>query len=98
MSLKQNSLFYDLSVYLVEQQDYNVLYFNVRESEIWLSKNINKVENIIRIVNKRFDWKNRINSDIANIFQRVQSLKKNTTKITINISIIYISKLETVDK
>src|SRR5699024_1341616 len=77
MPLKQNSLFYDLSVYLVEQQDYNVLYFNVRENEIWLSKNINKVENIIRIVNKRFDWKNRLKSDIAKVYQRVQSLKKN---------------------
>src|SRR5690625_3366956 len=97
MPLKQNSLFYDLSVYLVEQQNYNVLYFNVRENEIWLSKNINKVENIIRIVNKRFDWKNRLKSDIAKVFQRAQSLKKQFTQKTINISNIYITDLEPVD-
>src|SRR5699024_8733176 len=70
---------------------------NVRENEIWLSKNINKVENIIRIVNKRFDWKNRLKSDIAKVFQRVQSLKKHFTQKTINISNIYITDLEPVD-
>src|SRR5699024_9426431 len=97
MPLKQNSLFYDLSVYLVEQQDYNVLYFNVRENEIWLSKNINKVEDIIRIVNKRFAWKNRLKSDIAKVYQRVQSLKKHLTEQTINRTDIYITDVEPVD-
>src|SRR5690625_2764443 len=97
MPLKQNSLFYDLSVYLVEQQNYNVLYFNVRENEIWLSKNINKVENIIRIVNKRFDLKNLIKSDISKVYQKAQSLKKQFTQKKINISNKYITDLEPVD-
>lgn len=97
MSLKQKSLFYDLAVYLVDQEEYDVLYFNIKENEIWLSKQINKEENIIRIINKRFDWKNRLKSDMATVFQRVKSLKKPYTQKVVNISNVYITDLEPVD-
>src|SRR5699024_5066565 len=97
MPLKQNCMYNSLAVYLVKQQNYNVLYVKVKENEICLSKNINKVENIRRSVNKRFDWKNRLKSEIAKVFQRAQSLKKQFTQKTINISNIYITDLEPVD-
>lgn len=97
MTLKQESLFYDLSVYLVEQKEYDVLYFNIKENEIWLSKTNNKEENIIRIINKRFDWKNRLKSDMATVFQRAKSLKKFYSQKVVNIANIYITDLEPVD-
>lgn len=97
MQSKQESLMYDLSTYLVSEEKYNVLYMNIKESEIWLTKEIDKTESIIRIVNKRLDWKNRLKSDMASVFQRARSMKKSYTHKIINITNIYITDLEPVD-
>ena len=97
MQSKQESLMYDLSTYLVNEKNYNVLYMNIKDNEIWLTKEIDKTENIIRIINKRLDWKNRLKSDMATVFQRARSMKKSYAHKVINITNIYITDLEPVD-
>lgn len=97
MESKQKSLMYDLATYFVNEKKYKVLYINIKESEVWLSKEIEKTDNMIRIVNKRLDWKNRLKSDMATVFQRARSMEKSYSHKVINITNIYITDLEPVD-
>lgn len=97
MSSKQQFLLYDLAAYFVTEKNYDVLYMNIKENEIWLSNESNNEESIIRILNKNFDWKNRLKSDMAIVFQRVRAIKKKFSQRVINVSNIYIAEEEPVD-
>lgn len=97
MSSKQQSLLYDLAAYFVTEKNYSVMYMNLKENEIWLTNEINKEESIIRIINKSFDWKNRLKSDIATVFQRVRAINKTYSLKIVNVSNIYIAEEEPVD-
>lgn len=67
---------YHIAYELVRKENYDVLYVNAENHEIWLEKKIKRKSNIIRFTYKSFDWANQLKSDIAHVLQRVDQLKK----------------------
>lgn len=97
MSFEEKSLLYDLSAHLVTKENFEVLYFNMKASEIWLAKNINREEHIVRIIHRSFNWKNHLKSDMTTVFQRARALSKRLTQKTVNITNIYVADEVPVD-
>lgn len=97
MSFEEKSLLYDLSAHLVTEENFEVLYFNMKASEIWLAKNINREEHIVRIIHRSFNWKNHLKSDMTTVFQRARALSKRLTQKTVNITNIYVADEVPVD-
>ena len=96
MSVTEKFLLYDLSRQLIDD-NYKVLFVNLKHDEIWLTKSTNTSNEIIRIINKRFDWKNRLKNDVITVINRAKAMETKYTSKRINIKNIYITDLEPVD-
>ncbi|AIF43423.1 rhomboid family intramembrane serine protease [Virgibacillus sp. SK37] len=88
---------YGIAHHLVFQGQYEVLYINENEQEIWLEQYHNKVSKVIRIINKGFDWKNHLKRDIAQVFQKVKAMKRLLVGKHVEIHNVYVHSTEPVD-
>lgn len=88
---------YQLAYKLVTEDNYDVLHFNVKANEIWLEKQTRKVSKVIRLIQRGFNWKNHLKTDIATVFQRVRAMNKYFVGKNIEIMNVYVTDDEPVD-
>jgi rhomboid protease GluP len=75
MYLDEQYKLYHIAYHLVTENNFDILHINEKADEIWLEKYENKISKIVRFVHKGFDWKNHLKRDIAQVFQKSQSIK-----------------------
>lgn len=97
MYLDEQFSMYQLAHHLVTKHQFEVLYINNKEEEIWLEQNVKRNSNVIRLIHKGFDWKNHLRNDIAITFQRCKALSKVITGKFITIHNVYFSSHPPVD-
>ncbi|MFD2630832.1 rhomboid family intramembrane serine protease [Oceanobacillus kapialis] len=98
MYLDEQYAMYKLAHHLVTNHQFEVLYINNKEEEIWLEQNIKRDSNVVRLVHKGFDWKNHLRNDVAVAFQRGKALEKVMKGKFITIHNIYFSSHPPVDE
>lgn len=97
MNLTIKDAIYHFAYYLVKDEHFDIVYMNVQHNEIWVRKTVNKKTQIIRLVNKQFNWKNHLKVDIAKVFQQVKMMRNQIKGNDISIFNIYTSYDEPVD-
>lgn len=75
MTLNQQYLMYTFADDLVKNHQFDLLYVNEKNNEIWLEKYENRSSKVVRLIHKGFDWKNHLKQDISLLFQRVRNVK-----------------------
>lgn len=97
MHLEEQYYLYDFTKYLMMNESYQLAHFNTKKNEIWLVKSKWRSTKIIRLVQRGFDWRNHLKTDIAQLFQQVRNLRRQIGSKNIEIHNVYISSLEPVD-
>ncbi|MGM8365132.1 rhomboid family intramembrane serine protease [Virgibacillus sp. W0181] len=97
MYLMEQYTLYRLASQLVTNDDYEILYFNDAQDEVWLEKTENKKTKVVRLFHKGFNWKNHLKKDIATVFQKTKMMKKRLMSKNIEIYNIYIASLPPID-
>src|SRR5690625_1483560 len=97
MHLEEQYYLYDFTKYLMMNDSYQLAHFNTKKNEIWLVKSKWRSTKIIRLVQRGFDWRNHLKTDITQLFQQVRNLRRQIGSKNIEIHNVYISSLEPVD-
>lgn len=97
MHLQEQYYLYDFTKYLIKNEGYQLAHFNTKKNEIWLVKSKWRSTKIIRLIQRGFDWRNHLKTDIALLFQQVRNLRRQIGGKNIQIHNVYISSLEPVD-
>src|SRR5699024_12769221 len=79
-------------------EDLELLYMNRRTDEVWQQKQKKQQYNVVRFIQKEFDWKNHLKNDIAKVFQRVMTLKHIFKGKNIEVYNVYINENEPGDE
>lgn len=98
MHLKEKYTLYRMAQQIVNEGNYNVIYMNDQEQEIWLEKYSNKTSTIVRLVHRGFDWKNHLKRDIAIVFQRIKAMKRLLTAKQTVVHNVYVASHPPVDE
>ncbi|WP_042223452.1 rhomboid family protein [Oceanobacillus manasiensis] len=98
MYVNEQYSMYQMAYHLVTKHQFELLYINNKEEEIWLEQNKKRNSNVIRLVHKGFDWKNHLRNDIAVAFQHGKALKKVISGKFITIHNVYFSSHPPVDE
>ncbi|MCM3396764.1 MULTISPECIES: rhomboid family intramembrane serine protease [Oceanobacillus] len=97
MYLDDQYKLYHMAYELVANQQFDILHIDHNTNEIWLEKYVNKRSNVIRLIQKGFDWKNHLKRDIAIVFQKAKAMKKLLAGKHIELYNVYISSHAPVD-
>lgn len=76
MSLNEQYLLYTYAEELIKNHQFNLLYMNEKNDEIWLEKYENRSSTVVRLIHKGFDWKNHLKQDVSFLVQRIRNLKR----------------------
>ncbi|TRM12710.1 rhomboid family intramembrane serine protease [Lentibacillus cibarius] len=95
MELEEKYRMYDLAYQLTGAADFEVLDFS--DNEIWLTRKSGKVSKVVRLYHGGFDWKNHMKNDIAQVFQKIKSIKRLLRGKQIEIHNVYIATYAPVD-
>ncbi|GGC91730.1 rhomboid family intramembrane serine protease [Thalassobacillus devorans] len=98
MFIEEEFYFWQLTHDLVVNQGFDILHVNEMTSEVWLEKQINRKNHIVRLYRSQFDWSNHIKKDIARINQHIQKNKHMFVGKEINVHAVYISEYSPVDE
>lgn len=82
---------------LIEQREFEPIYVNQKQDEVWLQKYSRKNTTIIRFIQKGFNWKNELKTDMARTFNRYEALKQFIFGKNVVIHNIYVSTHPPVD-
>ncbi|WP_249871094.1 rhomboid family intramembrane serine protease [Oceanobacillus saliphilus] len=97
MYLDEQYKLYHAAHSLVTDNHFDVLHIDENSNEIWLEKYENKTSQVVRFVQKGFDWKNHLKRDIAQVFQKSKSMKKLILGKRIELYNVYVSSHAPVD-
>ncbi|MBP2078191.1 rhomboid family intramembrane serine protease [Oceanobacillus polygoni] len=97
MYLDDQYKLYHTAYELVSKHQFDILHIDHNASEIWLKKYGNKRSQVVRLIQKGFDWKNHLKHDVALVFQKVKAMKKLLASKHIEIHNVYISSHVPVD-
>ena len=98
LDLTEQYTLYRLAFQLMKKDDYELIYFNESNDEVWLQKRENRKTKIIRLLHKHFDWKNHLKKDIAQVFHKIKIRRNRFYERNIEIFNIYITSLAPVDQ
>lgn len=97
MDITEQYYMYQLAYRLVTEDSYDMLHMNVKTNEVWLEKQSRKESKVIRLVQRGFNWKNHLKTDIASVFQRVKAMNKYFVGKDVEIMNVYVTDYEPVD-
>ncbi|SEB12231.1 rhomboid protease GluP [Thalassobacillus cyri] len=97
MFIEEEFYFWKLTHDLVVNQGFDILHVNEANSEVWLEKQINRKNHILRLYRTQFDWSNHVKNDIARINQHIQKNKHMFVGKELNVHAVYISEYSPVD-
>lgn len=97
MFLEDTYYFYKLTDYLVRKQGFEIIFIDNSETEIWLQRNKLKQNDVIRLINKEFDWKNQLKTDIERSISSNVILDQLILGRNIQLHNVYIAKRAPVD-
>ncbi|WP_339228125.1 rhomboid family intramembrane serine protease [Oceanobacillus sp. FSL K6-2867] len=97
MYLDDQYKLYHTAYELVTNHQFDILHIDQNTNEIWLEKYANKKSQVIRLVQKGFDWKNHLKQDIALVFQKAKAMKKLFAGKHIELHNVYIYSHSPVD-
>ncbi|WP_284140403.1 MULTISPECIES: rhomboid family intramembrane serine protease [unclassified Virgibacillus] len=83
---------------LITEHQYDLLFIDEKNEEVWLEKYIDKTSYLVRILSQDFNWKNHLKKDIASVFQRVQGMKRLVRGKRMEIYNIYFASYSPVDE
>ncbi|WP_028783214.1 rhomboid family intramembrane serine protease [Thalassobacillus devorans] len=98
MFIEEEYYFWELTHDLVVNQGFDILHVNEVNSEVWLEKQINRKNHILRLYRNQFDWSNHVKRDIARINQHIQKNKHMFVGKELNVHAVYISEYSPVDE
>ncbi len=81
----------------MEEDGYEILHSHKQRDEIWLQKYNQRKPTIVRLIQRGFNWKNELKSDMARTFNIFETLQRKVTGKEIEIHNIYISTYPPVD-
>lgn len=97
MPLKEAYALFHFAAHFLEKEDYNILHMNEETNELWLIKLTKNKSIIIRLSQYGYYWANQLKVDIANVFKKIELLKKSFHTKKVVIHNIYITTKEPVD-
>lgn len=81
----------------MEEDGYEILHSHKHRDEIWLQTYSQRKSIIIRLVQRGFNWKNELKSDMARTFHAFETLQRKVSGKEIDIYNVYISTYPPVD-
>lgn len=97
MFIDEEYYFWRLTADLMINQEFELLKIDEVNKEVWLEKLIGNTSHVVRIYHHTFDWANHLKQDIADVLQRVKSIKKLLVGRNIRVYSVYISEYTPVD-
>ncbi|GAA0443331.1 hypothetical protein GCM10008983_20670 [Lentibacillus halophilus] len=95
MDLKEKHRMYHLAYHLVSIAGFDVIDYN--DDDIWMVRHHGKISQIARLSHGGFDWANHLKRDIAHVFQRAKTMRRDLQGKYIEIHNVYIADHEPVD-
>jgi len=95
---KEYYILWRLAHYFVTVEQYRIIKVGSAHDEIWLEKQEDKENPIIRLLAKNFDWSNLMQKDIDFVAFNAEKIRKQLKTKSLTIKNIYISSLVPVDE
>ena len=95
---KEYYILWRLAHYFVTVEQYRIIKVGSSHDEIWLEKQEDKENPIIRLFAKNFDWSNLLQKDIDFVAFNAEKIRKQIKAKTLMIKNVYISSLVPVDE
>ncbi|GAB3051100.1 rhomboid family intramembrane serine protease [Virgibacillus ainsalahensis] len=97
MYIDEQFTMYQIAWHLVAENDFEILHINDVYEEIWLEKYGKNTSTVIRLAHKGFDWKNHLQKDMEQVFQKMKQMKGLLVGKNIELHNVYVSFYAPVD-
>ncbi|MFD1018752.1 rhomboid family intramembrane serine protease [Thalassobacillus hwangdonensis] len=97
MYIENMYYFWTLTQELVVKQGFEILHVNDQKNEVWLEKEIDKKNHVVRLLMEQFDWSNQLNRDIDRILHHMKRNHRMFVGKEIAVHSVYVSEYPPVD-
>ncbi|MDL4841545.1 rhomboid family intramembrane serine protease [Aquibacillus rhizosphaerae] len=98
MFLEEKYLLNRLTYNFIHDYECNIVLINNRSSEVWLEKKIKGKSHLIRIIQRSFDWQNRLKQEVDLTIENVKKLKRLIIGRSVHVHNVYIATHPPVDE
>ncbi|EUJ31762.1 rhomboid family membrane protein [Listeria floridensis FSL S10-1187] len=91
MSLQENYIFWRLTNYFLEQENYRLIHLHEEKHELWLENPSQKTRPVIRIQIRELGWTSVVERDVSHTFTVAENLRKQMGATNLQVANIYIT-------
>ncbi|WP_167628515.1 rhomboid family protein [Listeria valentina] len=91
MSLQENYIFWRLTNYFLEQENYRLIHLHEEKHELWLENPSQKKRPVIRIQIREMGWTSVVERDMNHTFNVAENLRKQIGAPFLQVANIYIT-------
>ncbi|MBM7552284.1 rhomboid family intramembrane serine protease [Thalassobacillus pellis] len=97
MYIEEEFYFWKLTHDLIVNHGFDILHINEQNSEVWLEKEVERKNHVVRLYRGQFDWSNQLKKDIARIHQHIEQNKHMFLGRELLVHAVYVSEFGPVD-
>ncbi|GAA5415506.1 rhomboid protease GluP [Paraliobacillus ryukyuensis] len=97
MHIENSYYYFRLLDHFINQEGFELIYIHTNQSEIWLQRKTRKYNQVVRIAQVGFDWRNQLENDHKRTMMNSEKLARLFLGSTITLYNIYVAEHPPVD-